>query len=64
VVAVVAGGIVALCPHPLDVQIRTPALEGTGAVFQTADCVVAVEESAVGEAFVGVYPFSLAIVDD
>lgn len=64
VVAVVAGGIVALRPHALDVQVRTPALEGAGAVFQTADCVVAVEKGTVGEAFGWVYPFSLAVVDD
>jgi hypothetical protein len=63
-VPVVAGGIVALSPHSLDVQVRTPALEGAGAVFQTADCIVAVEEGTVGEAFCWVYSFCLAVVDD
>lgn len=42
----------------------TPALECAGAVFETADCVVAVEECAVGEAFAGIDLFCFAIVDD
>lgn len=44
--------------------MRTPALERAGAVFETADCVVAVEECAVGEAFAGIDLFCLAVVDD
>lgn len=42
VMPVMAGGIVALRPHALDVEMWTPALEGAGAVFQAADCIVAV----------------------
>jgi glutaminase len=42
VMPVVAGGIVALRPHALDVEVRSPALEGAGAVLEAADCVVAV----------------------
>lgn len=64
VVTVVAGGIVALRPHALDVQVRAPALEGTGAIFQAADCIVTIQEGSVGEAFGWVYSFRLAIVDD
>ena len=64
VVAIVPRGIVALRPHALDVQIRMPALEAAGAVFQAADCVVAVEEGTVGEAFGRVYLFCFAVVDN
>jgi hypothetical protein len=42
VVFVVAGGIVPLGPHALDIQVRFPALEGFCAVFKTADRGVAV----------------------
>jgi glutaminase len=39
---IVTGGIIALCPHALDVEVWMPALEGAGAVLEAADCVVAV----------------------
>jgi hypothetical protein len=38
VVLVVAGGVVALGPHALDVEVRAPALEGAGAGLDAADC--------------------------
>lgn len=38
VVLVVAGGVVALGPHALDVQVWAPALEGAGAGLDAADC--------------------------
>lgn len=63
VMPVVAGGIVSLRPHALDVQVRAPALEGARAVFEAADCVVAGEEGAVGEAFGWVDAFRSAVVD-
>lgn len=63
VVPVVAGGVVALGPHALDVQVRSPALEGLCAVLEAADGVGAGEEGAVGESGVGVYFFGCAVVD-
>jgi hypothetical protein len=39
---VMAGGIVALRPHALDVEMGTPALKGAGTIFEAADCIVAV----------------------
>lgn len=59
-----ARGVVALSPHALDVEVWAPALECSGAVFQAADCVVSIEEGAVGEAFRGVDTFADAVVDD
>jgi hypothetical protein len=64
VVPVVAGGVVALCPHALDVQVWAPALERAGSVFEAADGVVAVEEGSVGEAFGWVDALGDAVVDD
>lgn len=64
VVPVVTGGVVALGPHALDVQVRAPALERAGSLFQAADGVVAVEEGSVGEAFGWVDALGDAVVDD
>lgn len=61
VVPVVTRGIVALCPHPLDVEVWAPALECTNTLFNAAYCVVAVEQGAVGEADCGVDPFGDAV---
>ena len=44
--------------------MRAPALEGASAIFKAADCVVAGEEGAVGEAFCWVDAFGGAVVDD
>lgn len=63
VVPVVAGGVVPLGPHALDVQVWLPALEGLCTVLETADCVGAREESAVGESRIGVKSFCCAVVD-
>lgn len=63
-VPVVAGGIVALSPHTLDVKVRAPALESAGAILQTPNCVVTGEQGTVGKAFRRVHAFRLAIVDD
>lgn len=63
-VSVVARGVVSLCPHALDVEVWSPALEGTRALFQAADSVVSVQEGAVGEAFAWVDALGDAIVDD
>jgi glutaminase len=40
---VMAGSIVALRPHALDIEVWAPALESAGALLEAADCVVAVE---------------------
>lgn len=64
VMPVVAGGVVALRPHALDVQMRAPALEGASTIFEAADCVVAGKEGAVGEAYCWVDAFGGAVVDD
>lgn len=64
VVPVVTGGVVALCPHALDVQVRAPSLESAGPVFEAADGVVAVEEGSVGEAFGWIDALGDAVVDD
>lgn len=62
-VFVVAGDVVALGPHALDVEVWFPALEGGGAGFEAADGVVAGEEGAVGESGRGVDFGGLAVVD-
>lgn len=59
-----ARGVVALCPHALDVQVWAPALKRSRSVFQAADGVISVEESAVGEAFGRIDAFGDAVVDD
>jgi hypothetical protein len=64
VVPVVAGSIIALRPHALDIEIWAPALECAGALFETADCVVAVEEGSVGEALCWIDSFGFTVVDD
>lgn len=63
VVAVVAGRVVALRPHALDVQVWAPALERSRAVFDAADDRVAGEERPVREPFARVDLLRLAVVD-
>jgi hypothetical protein len=63
VVPVVSGGVVALRPHALDVQVWAPPLEGAGAVLDAPDGGVAIEQGAVGEAGGGVDALGDAVVD-
>lgn len=62
-VPVVAGGVVALGPHTLDVQVWTPPLEGARAVLDTPDGVVTVEQGTLGEPRGGVDALGDAVVD-
>lgn len=55
--------VVPLCPHALDIQVRPPALERARAVFDAADCFVAGEEGAIGEADRWVDALRIAVVD-
>lgn len=63
VVPVVAGGVVALGPHTLDVQVWMPPLEGARAVLDTPDGVVTVEQGTLGEPRGGVDALGDAVVD-
>lgn len=62
-VPVVAGGVVALGPHALDVEVWTPALEGLCAGFDAPHGVVAGQEGAIGESLAWFDFCGYAVVD-
>ena len=55
--------VIPLRPHALDIQVRAPALERARAVFDAADCFIAGEEGAIGEADGWVDALRAAVVD-
>lgn len=55
--------VIPLRPHALDIQVRAPALECARAVFDAADCFIAGEEGAIGEADGWVDALRAAVVD-
>jgi len=55
--------VVPLRPHALDIQVRTPALKSTRAVFDAAHRLVTGEQRAVGKADRRVDALGAAVVD-
>lgn len=63
-VSIVARGVVPLCPHALDVQVRSPALERPRALLDAAHHLIAVQQGPVRQASRRIDFFGDAVEDD